>query len=259
MKKNGFISVSVVYAFFLVFLSLMLFIVTNMAVNRNMLRKMKEEIKDEINDKSFGRYLVNSGYLTKIDIDNSYRYMGDNPNNYVSINNELYRIISVNKNYVKIIKDTSIGEYTYDKVINTLSGKDTDDSNALNTYINNIKKDYVSIFTSYDYLVVKVNSNASNEDIKSYEIGDNKDYNSFITSNISLPLVSDYLYASWLNESMWFLTSTTDNKAYYLDTNSGIKLSSKTVKKIVKPCFYLKKNIKYISGNGTSSQPFIVG
>lgn len=51
MKKNGFMSISIIYTFFLVFISLMLFIVTNMAVNRNMLVKMKEQIKNDINKK----------------------------------------------------------------------------------------------------------------------------------------------------------------------------------------------------------------
>lgn len=51
MKKNGFMSISIIYTFFLVFISLMLFIVTNMAVNRNMLVKMKEQIKYDINTK----------------------------------------------------------------------------------------------------------------------------------------------------------------------------------------------------------------
>ena len=48
MKNNkGFISVTVIYAFFLVFLTLMLYIVTNMAVNRNFLNNMKNPLKDE--------------------------------------------------------------------------------------------------------------------------------------------------------------------------------------------------------------------
>ena len=57
MKNNkGFISVTVIYAFFLVFLTLMLYIVTNMAVNRNFLNNMKKTIKSELNDSNFSRY-----------------------------------------------------------------------------------------------------------------------------------------------------------------------------------------------------------
>ena len=59
MKKNGFISVTVIYTFFLVFLSLMLYIVTNLVVNRNLLNNMKTTIKNELNDSNFNRYLIN--------------------------------------------------------------------------------------------------------------------------------------------------------------------------------------------------------
>ena len=59
MKKNGFISVTVIYTFFLVFLSLMLYIVTNLVVNRNLLNNMKTTIKNELNNSNFNRYLIN--------------------------------------------------------------------------------------------------------------------------------------------------------------------------------------------------------
>ena len=97
MKNNkGFISVTVIYAFFLVFLTLMLYIVTNMTVNRNLLNNMKKTIKNELNDSNFSRYLINhyeedniklirlnsTNYTYGID-DNSYRFIGANHNNYV--------------------------------------------------------------------------------------------------------------------------------------------------------------------------------
>ena len=52
-----------------------------------------------------------------------YRYTGENPNNYVSFNNELWRIIGVFptddgtgniENRIKIIRDESIGSYSWD-------------------------------------------------------------------------------------------------------------------------------------------------
>ena len=56
--------------------------------------------------------------------DNNLRYIGANPNNYVSFNNELWRIIGVMNNIdngtgtketrLKIIRDEAIGEYSYD-------------------------------------------------------------------------------------------------------------------------------------------------
>ena len=117
MKNNkGFISVTVIYAFFLVFLTLMLYIVTNMAVNRNFLNNMKKTIKSELNDSNFSRYLINhyeedgiklirlnsTNYTYGID-DNSYRFTGANPNNYVKFkdSDELYRIIGIFHQYLR--------------------------------------------------------------------------------------------------------------------------------------------------------------
>ena len=56
--------------------------------------------------------------------ENGYRYEGKDPNNYIYFNNELWRIIGVfdstshgvsNTNLVKIIRNDSIGGYTWDK------------------------------------------------------------------------------------------------------------------------------------------------
>ena len=57
-------------------------------------------------------------------VDHNIRYIGANPNNYVSFNNELWRIIGVFNNIdngsgtketrIKLIRDESIGEYSWD-------------------------------------------------------------------------------------------------------------------------------------------------
>ena len=68
-------------------------------------------------------------------VDNNLRYIGANPNNYVSFNNELWRIIGVFNNIdngsgtketrLKIIRNESIGEYSWD---NKASGTGSSDS-----------------------------------------------------------------------------------------------------------------------------------
>ena len=62
--------------------------------------------------------------LTDGTTDNNLRYVGSNPNNYVSFNNELWRIIGVmnnietesgeTKSLVKIIRNESLGNYSWD-------------------------------------------------------------------------------------------------------------------------------------------------
>ncbi len=46
--------------------------------------------------------------------DNNYRYSGANPDNYVTFNDEMWRIIGVFDGNIKIIKETSIGTYEFD-------------------------------------------------------------------------------------------------------------------------------------------------
>ena len=72
--------------------------------------------------------------------DNSYRYAGANPNNYVCFGStttpcptdNLYRIIGVFGDQVKLIKSTSVGKKAWDS-----NRKNTWSTSSLNTYLNN--------------------------------------------------------------------------------------------------------------------------
>ena len=66
-----------------------------------------------------------TGLAYDVTEDNNLRYIGANPNNYVSFNNELWRIIGVmnnietesgeTKSLLKIIRSESLGEYSWDR------------------------------------------------------------------------------------------------------------------------------------------------
>ena len=84
--------------------------------------------------------------------DNSYRYSGANPNNYVCFgsdastcpNENLYRIIGVFGSEVKLIKNTSLGNYYW-------SGSDSNESNTWSSSTLNtgtLKGTYLSGFSS---------------------------------------------------------------------------------------------------------------
>ena len=74
---------------------------------------------------------LNSTQGIMLDNNGDYRYYGANPNNYVKFNNELWRIIGVFRNVddgtgtkeirLKIIRDESIGSYSYDSSLNTIN------------------------------------------------------------------------------------------------------------------------------------------
>ena len=58
--------------------------------------------------------LVGKDYIDNTDPDNNIRYIGSNPSNYVMFNDELWRIIGVFDGRVKIIRNESIGTYSWD-------------------------------------------------------------------------------------------------------------------------------------------------
>lgn len=75
------------------------------------------------------------------------RYYGANPNNYVSFNNELWRIIGVIDGKMKIVKCISIGEEQYG---NSAYYSNWDDS-VIKTFVNNTY--YNSIYVTYRNMI----------------------------------------------------------------------------------------------------------
>ena len=131
MNKKGFISISVIYSFFIVFMMLLLFIVDGYVNNRSLIKKIsahvtKEAIEidycsanyrdkicnivDNYDPETTNTIELTNGYLYHHDStlanganDGSYRYAGANPNNYVCFGSSeaecpatnLYRIIGI--------------------------------------------------------------------------------------------------------------------------------------------------------------------
>ena len=50
----------------------------------------------------------------QVEATTDYRYIGSSPNNYITYNDEVWRIIGVFDGRIKIIKDTSIGSMSWD-------------------------------------------------------------------------------------------------------------------------------------------------
>lgn len=290
-NKKGFISVTVIYTFFLVFLSLMLFIVTNMVVNRNLLNTLKKSIKDDISDTNFTRYLINHSdeekiNLTKVTKDNSYRFTGANPNNYIkfSESEKTYRMIGIMDGKIKVI-DTSYKEIEYNDTLNNSYENTTIKESLNNEYLIALNENIRNLLIDSNWYVNSIVRNYSNVDeLTDEEISDKKN-GKYVTDKIGLPYISDYIYAydstdseygkkisktnNWFfQDNIWFLTRVNYNNkmdiqyyeyVFYLKNDGSIDVSLVTDAKNVTPCFYLKSNIKYISGTGSLTDPYIVG
>lgn len=293
--KKGFMSTTMVYSFFLLFLMMLLFIVENLVNNRTLLNNIKSEIKEDVSDSTLKRYLINhsnelglvqlNDNLVNSNLDYSYRYTGDNPSNYIcfgtddevcSIDN-LYRIIGVIDGKVKIIKDSSIGPIAFDETA-TNHFINTSMYTYLNeTFYNTFSEVWQNKISTNTYYVngIVLDTNNTIKDIYDLEMNN---LGSTVDCKIGLMYVSDYNYGSmvsnwndyslisnnnWLNIGIdnWLLTRNSgDNNSNYYINSSGI-VSSATVEQtyFIRPVFYLDSTISITGGNGLETNPYRIG
>ena len=239
-----------------------------------------------------------------------YRYVGANPNNYVTFNNETWRIVGVftvddgtgnTKERLKIVKNESIGNIPWD-------------SNNTNDWTNSILNAYLN---SGEYWTNVLNEEAKNMiDNTVWYLGGTADFTNStngLSSNfysyerstavytgrttnyigkVGLMYPSDYGYAtsggttmdrnsclnkelsSWSSNSdcynndwlytassQWTITplsSNSTNVLSILNVGGPQDINANDTNVGVRPVVFLKSNIKIVSGNGSSSNPYIL-
>lgn len=287
MKKNGFISITIIYSFFLVFLSLMLFIVTNMITNRSLLDNLKKEIKNDITDSNLVRYLMNHSdelNLVKHDDkleyglnDGSLRYTGTNPSNYLKFKNDskVFRIIGVINGKVKVIDIGKNNTLSYDNTLTNVYINTSIRTFLVTEYQNSMSSlmDYIDEATYYVGGIDESLQNRNANIIAKEELSNN---GSYVNDYFSLPYISDYIYASsdaynktitknnnwmYIRSDMWFLTRNKSNliQSFYLNSNGVLSIANVTDNKYINKVFFIKGNLSIISGTGTNQDPYIVG
>ena len=80
---------------------------------------IKDYIIDLYNDESLRE---SNGLKKDNTVDTNIRYYGSDPNNYVSFNNELWRIIGVFGNNVKLVRSESLGSLSWDTSDESING-----------------------------------------------------------------------------------------------------------------------------------------
>ena len=229
-----------------------------------------------------GIYYHNSS-LTNGAGDNSYRYSGANPNNYVCFgstaatcpNDNLYRIIGVFDNQVKLIKSTSYGEYAWDSGYSNVWSS-SDINNTLNsTYLNSLGSTWSSkIATHTWYVGGHTTYNATAKEFYNAE-------SSGTTWNgkVGLMYVSDYGYAAnsnawsdylrdyndysstnwlFLGSSEWTIApdSSGSYSVFSVNLSGGLANSTANLGYSARPVFYLNSNVALENGTGSSSDPY---
>ena len=228
--------------------------------------------------------------------DNSYRYAGANPNNYVCFGSDeetcpednLYRIIGVFGDEVKLIKSTSFGSYQWDSGESNTWDTTTkpDIYTTLNsTYYNTLETTWQNKIATHAFKVGGMDWNYlyTAKNYYDREVG-NSSSSTTDSMKIGLMYVSDYGFAAnnsyWtealydydneeLKKENWIylgdgheltISRYSDNSSdnFNLYSSGEIRTDLTTFWRITRPVFYLNSNITYVSGSGTSSDPIIL-
>lgn len=208
MNKKGFISITIVYSFFMVFLALLIFIVNNLYNNRILLGSIKNDIKDEINNDNFARYLLkNEKDNIKLSLDesvkiyNPYVYKGEEPNNWVCFDSDesscseesLYRIVGILNYQVKLMKASNIKPIENDGTAFR--------EFPLIKYAENYKFDNYSNSYVYDYLNKFYLSTPSDSETD-YFLYNNQEYQNMIDNHEWYLFVGNLDSGEFLNDSV---------------------------------------------------------
>ena len=190
------------------------------------------QIAKTYSDGSNGLYYHNVDLVNGAE-DNSYRYSGANPNNYVcfgaegadcqDVNNQ-YRIIGVFDNQVKLIKATSIGNYAWDSGNSNTWNEDTkpDIYTTLNeTYYGTLTDGWQNLIDQTHIWQVGGMDWSDTNTAKQYYDAEIRNQTGYVeTMPVSLMYVSDYGYGA--DQSKWTIPLYTNNYG----TNNWLYLGS---------------------------------
>ena len=234
--------------------------------------------------------------------DNSYRFAGASAavNNYVCFGSSvtpcptdnLYRIIGVFGDKVKLIKSTSVGEKAWDT-----NNKNTWSTSSLNTYLNN---EFISTFddttkgkiatttwkvggNTENNIVNQPAKNAYQNEIVSPVTTNSQDNATEYKAKIGLMYASDYGFAAapsawttqlsfyndaairsanwmYLGSYEWTISRRADY-AYlvFIVDNTGDLVDNRAGDAYgVRPVFYLSSSVNYASGSGSATDPISI-
>ena len=224
--------------------------------------------------------------------DNSYRYSGANPNNYVCFgsnastcpSDNLYRIIGVFGNEVKLIKSTSYGNYYWSgsssNISNTWSSSTLNTSTLNGTYLSGFSSTWQNKIATTNWKVggMSQNDSATAKQYYDTEIGSSSSSTTY-SAKIGLMYVSDYGFAAspdyWTTELYNYQPSKSSNwmnininewtisrhsgipiRAFRVDSTGYVDDNTVSNSRGVRPVFYLSSLVNYVSGTGTQSDPF---
>ena len=235
---------------------------------------------DVSNSNAIGLYGINdSGNLTTSSSPREYRYVGKTPNNYIKFNNELWQIIGIFDNKIKIIRTHSLGKYLVGDIRNFYEGQATFDYLNGEYYNSIVGKEKINKSTYYTYSMAF--TGYTRNEIYNREMNY---YSKEVQANIYYTAASDYAFSvspscmsmldsysscasvNWMVNNEKFIIygfsgGSRDSQGTIVLENGGtgaysIFMSPTEVD--IRPVLYLKEDVYYASGTGTSSDPYIL-
>ena len=216
------------------------------------------------------------------------RYYGANPNNYVSFNNELWRIMGVIDGKIKIIRNESIGDMQWNSTSNNNWNNASLKSYLNGEYYNSIDGTYKNMISEETYYLGGATSSNYQTLTASGYYDAERDSSQVYSGNpastkqyIGLMYPSDYGYAagsSCLSTALFYYdgscknsdylsigvtewlqapyASISNNAAYLYGTGFVSTYSSTTYSYAVRPVLYLTSETQITGGTGTESDPY---
>ena len=222
------------------------------------------------------------------------RYYGANPNNYVSFNNELWRILGVIDGKIKIIRNESIGRMQW-----ASNGSNNWDNSSLKSYLNGdyynsidgtyknmiseetyylggaTDSNYRTLTASGYYNVERsstVYSGNPTSTIQYIGLMYQSDYgyaagSSCLSSSLDEYGIdnecqnSDYLYSGNSNDSYEWLQAPYASFYNYAAIQDGVGyvgMDDVVYTYAVRPVLYLNTNVQITGGDGTESNPYTI-
>ena len=226
----------------------------------------------------------NDGLYHDEHVSDRYVYRGANPNNYITFNNEAWKIIALESDgTIKIMKTESIGEFSWDTSVSYRWERPA----TINTYLNN---DYYNTLNSEAKSLIQthawgVGAVTYNNTGLAAQIADE---NSIVwNGNIGLMSVSDYLKADSdieqcgtldvhsyhckttnyifklipASKIFWMISAVNNGEystyVYSINSYSFINSNYASNENGILPALYLKSDIT-LSGEGTASNPYTI-
>ena len=210
-----------------------------------------------------------------------YVYKGANPNNYITFNNEMWRILSIEADgRIKIVRDELLSSRAFDSTISNQWDRPSDIKTYLNgEYLESITVNKEKIVSStWSIGAVTWNNNDLAGQIASENVTQSQ------TASVGLITASEYLRANpnkelcgnfslnndnystcqttnWLfkNNYYWTISPYSGNSylVFYVYRNGGVRHSTANGTNAVLPAITLSSDIS-LSGSGEAANPFLI-